>query len=46
MYFSIEDDDLLEIYSGIRNKVSNGIKKELDCLTVVRLQIFTINKYL
>ena len=25
MYFSIEDDDLLEIYSGICNKLSNGI---------------------
>ena len=29
MYFFIEDDELLEIYNGIWNKVSNSIKKEL-----------------
>ena len=29
--FFIEDDELLEIYNGIWNKVSNSIKKELDC---------------
>ena len=31
MYFFIEDDELLEIYRGIWNKVSNSIKKKLDC---------------
>ena len=29
MYFFIEDDELLEIYNGIWNKVSNSTKKEL-----------------
>ena len=31
MYFLIKDDDLLETYSNIWNKISNSIKKELDC---------------
>ena len=30
MYFLIEDDDLLEKYNTIWNKVSADIKKELD----------------
>ena len=30
MHFLIEDDDLLEKYNTIWNKVSVGIKKELD----------------
>ena len=29
MYFFIEDDELLEIYNSIWNKVSNSINKEL-----------------
>ena len=29
--FFIENDELLEKCNGIWNKVSNGIKKELDC---------------
>ena len=28
---STEDDDLLEIYTSIWNKISNSIKEELDC---------------
>ena len=31
MYFLIKDDDLLETYNDIWNKISNSIKKELDC---------------
>ena len=31
MYFLIEDDDFLKKYNDIWNKVSNNIKKELDC---------------
>ena len=30
MYFLIEDDDLLEKYNTIWDKVSAGIKKEFD----------------
>ena len=30
----IEDDKFLEKYNGICNKVSNSIKKELDCETI------------
>ena len=30
MYFLIEDDDLLEIYNTIWNKVSADIKKKID----------------
>ena len=30
MYFFIEDDDLLEKYNAILDKVSSNIKKELD----------------
>ena len=30
MYFLIEDDDLLEKYNSIRDKVSADIKKEFD----------------
>ena len=30
MYFLIEDDDLLEIYQTIWDKVSANIKKEFD----------------
>ena len=29
--FFIGDDQLLETYNNIWNKVSNSIKKELDC---------------
>ena len=32
-HFSIEGHELLENYKGIWNKVSNGIKKKLDCKT-------------
>ena len=31
MYFCIEDDELLENYNNIWNKVSNSIQKEFDC---------------
>ena len=31
MYFSIEDDDLLELYNTIWDKVSADIRKEFDC---------------
>ena len=31
MYFLIEDDDLLEKYDTIWDKVSADIKKEFDC---------------
>ena len=31
MYFFIEVDELLETYNGISNRVSNSIKRELDC---------------
>ena len=31
MNFLIKDDDLLKKYIDIWNKVSNSIKKELDC---------------
>ena len=31
MYFFIEHDDLFKRYHGIQNRVSNNIKKELDC---------------
>ena len=34
MYFLIEDDDLLEKYNTIWDRVSVGIKKELDSKTV------------
>ena len=30
MYFSIEDDDLLELYNTIWDKVSADIRKEFD----------------
>ena len=30
MYFLIEDDDLLEKYNAICNKISTDIQKELD----------------
>ena len=31
MFFFIEDDELSEICNSIWNRVSNSIKKELDC---------------
>ena len=31
MYFFIEVDELLKTYNDIWNRVSNNIKKELDC---------------
>ena len=31
MHFFIEDVELLETYNGIWNRISNSIKKELDC---------------
>ena len=31
MYFFIGNDELLETYYDIWNKVSSSIKKELDC---------------
>ena len=34
MYFFIEDDDLLEKYNSIQDKVSSDIKKEFDSETV------------
>ena len=32
----IEDNELLETYKGICNKVSNSIKKEIDCEPITR----------
>ena len=51
MYLLIEDDDLLEKYNTIWDKVSADIKKELDIepkynLMAIKLQIFTIKKFL
>ena len=37
MYFLIEDDDLLEKYNTICNKVSADIKKEFDSLSIKKL---------
>ena len=31
MYYFIEDVELLKTYNGIWNRISNSIKKELDC---------------
>ena len=31
IYFCVKDDELLEKYNGIWNKVNNSIKKKLDC---------------
>ena len=30
MYFSVEDDELLESYNAIWNKFNNSVKKEFD----------------
>ena len=54
MYFLIEDDELLEKYNTIWDKVSADIKKEFDSEPVYnkiksngdQLQIFTIKKFL
>ena len=54
MYFFIEDDELLEKYNHIWNKITDSINKELDCepiynkellqnKMVTRLQIFMLN---
>ena len=32
----IEDNELLETYKGIWNKISNSIKKEIDCEPITR----------
>ena len=34
--FFIEDDELLETYNGIWDKVGNSIKKEIDCEPITR----------
>ena len=34
--FFIEDDELLETYNGIWDKVSTSIKKEIDCEPMTR----------
>ena len=36
MQFLIEDDQLLETYNGILNRVSNSSKKELDCKPICK----------
>ena len=46
MYFLTEDDDLLEKYNAIWDKVSAGIKKPKLNLMVMKLQIFAIKKFL
>ena len=43
MYFSVEDDELLESYNGIDgvwNKASNSIKRELDWEHIYNKKIF------
>ena len=43
MYFSVEDDELLENYNGIDgvwNKASNSIKRELDWEHIYNKKIF------
>ena len=43
MYFSVEDDELLENYNGINgvwNKASNSIKRELDWEHIYNKKIF------
>ena len=37
MYFFIEDDDLLEKYNTIWDKVSADIKNEFDSLSIIRI---------
>ena len=46
MYFLSEDDDLLEKYNAIWDKVSADIKKPKLNLMVMKLQIFAIKKFL
>ena len=36
IYLFIEDDELLETYNDIWNKVNNTIKKEIDCESITR----------
>ena len=36
MYFFIEDDDLLEKYSTVWDKVSPDIKKEFDSKPIIK----------
>ena len=39
MYFFIKDAELLEKYNGILSKVSNSIKKGLDCKPIYNKKI-------
>ena len=43
MHFLIEDDDLLEKYNIIWDKVSADIKKEFDCESVYDKEFFKTN---
>ena len=36
IYIFIEDNELLETYNGVWNKVSNSIKKQNDCEPITR----------
>ena len=42
----VEDDELLETYNGIWNKVGNSIKKEIDCEPITRKKFWNQNKSL
>ena len=44
MYFLIEDDDLLEKYNNILNKVSTNIKRRLDSELVYWVVFFKKTK--
>ena len=44
IYFLIEDDDLLEKYNTIWDKVSADIKKEFDSEPVYNTNYFRTNK--
>ena len=43
MYFLIEDDDLLEKYNTIWDKVSADIKKEFDSEKIIKIIVYNKN---
>ena len=45
IYFYSEDDELLEKYNSIWNKVSNSIMEELDCQSIYSKRFLDISKY-
>ena len=42
MYFFVKDDELLEKYNSIWNKVNNRIKEKLDCEPIYNNIFFKI----